>query len=721
MTSPPDSGTTEPGKRRSPGSLATLVEHLLARTGRLTSLVIRYLIIWVAQAAALLLLAGSFDSISVAGPEEALIVIGIGASVSATVLPSLIRYAVKLNPLLFPVISFLLTAWVLLLLDQALDGFRISNFLVAGLTAAVLTMVAAFMGSMLSISDDAAWRRFALGPVRARFANHDVMATDVPGFVFLEIDGLSEPALTAAMTAGYTPNLKHWLESGTHRLTGWETDLSSQTSASQAGILLGANDGIPAFRWYDRTLGRVVVSNRAGDAGMLQHRLSTGHGLLADGGASRGNLFSGDAPDSLFTFATVRNGSRTPTRQYYLFYSNVFNLSRTLALFISDIVLELVAATWQVVRNERPRIRRFGVYPLVRAATTSILRELNTFTIAGDILRGVPSMYTTYVAYDEVAHHSGILRGDTLRVLRQVDRDIGRLARVAMDAPRPYHLIVLSDHGQTQGATFRQRYGQTLGEVVSEGIGRESDGAEPRVLQDTDPNDEGWGNANALITDFLGRDTSDHPVMRRALRRQMRDGEVALHADDQLLEQVSDGDADRVLVLASGNLGLISFTGLPRRPTMEEITSLHPYLVQSLVEHPGIAFVAMTTNDRGAIVIGRAGVHGLDDAEVKGDDPLAPYGPHVANLIATSLRYENAPDILVIGTWWRDSDEVAAFEELVGSHGGLGGGQTRPFLLHPDALDPGTSPIVGSQALHHILKGWVVAAQSNHKEPRRGT
>jgi len=684
-----------------------------------SSLVIRYLIIWSTEATVLLLLASAFDSITVRDWREALIVIVIAAGVSATVLPLLLRNAVRLNPAFFPVISFILTAWILLLLDQLLDGFHIANFLVAGLTAAVLTTVAAFMGSLLSISDDGAWRHYALSPVRTRFADDGYTATEVPGFAFLEIDGLSEPALLAAMDAGYAPNLKHWLDSGTHRLTAWETDLSSQTSASQAGILLGQNTGVAAFRWYDRTRGRVIVSNRAGDAALIQHQLSTGNGLLADGGASRGNLFSGDAPDSLFTFSTLRNGSVKPTRQYYLFYSNLYNLARTLALFFSDIVRELVAAMWQLIRNERPRIRRFGVYPFVRAATTSILRELNTFTIAGDMLRGVPSMYTTYVAYDEVAHHSGILRGDALRVLRQIDRDIGRLARVAEEAPRPYHLIVLSDHGQTQGATFRQRYGQTLGEIVSKAIQQHPDGERPEVLQEDDPNDEGWGILNALITDFLRRDTSDHPVMRRALRHRMRDGEVTLHPTiDEELETVSRGSADRVLVLASGNLGLVSFTHAPRRLTMEEVGRIHPDLIPTLVEHPGIAFMAMATNDRGPVVVGKGGIHGLADGEVKGKDPLACYSPNAPGLIATSLSYDSAPDILLVSTWWRETDEVAAFEELVGSHGGLGGGQTRPFLLAPVGLDTGPDPIVGAQALHHVLKGWIVATQGRGKARR---
>src|SRR5699024_418411 len=115
---------------------------------------------------------------------------------------------------------------------------------------------------------------------------------DGHGFAFLEIDGLAEPVLRDAMERGYTPHLRAWIERGTHTLSGWDCDLSSQTSASQAGILLGTNRDVPAFRWYDKTLGRVVVSNRPRDAAMLEDLLSDDEGLLIDDGASRGNLFS---------------------------------------------------------------------------------------------------------------------------------------------------------------------------------------------------------------------------------------------------------------------------------------------------------------------------------------------------------------------------------------------------------------------------------------------
>ena len=46
--------------------------------------------------------------------------------------------------------------------------------------------------------------------------------------------------------------MARWLEDGTHRLAEWEPDLSSQTGASQAGILLGSNEDIVAFRWVEK-------------------------------------------------------------------------------------------------------------------------------------------------------------------------------------------------------------------------------------------------------------------------------------------------------------------------------------------------------------------------------------------------------------------------------------------------------------------------------------
>ncbi len=51
-------------------------------------------------------------------------------------------------------------------------------------------------------------------------------------------------------------------------------------------------------------------------------------------------------------------------------------------------------------------------------------------------------------------------------------------------------------------------------------------------------------------------------------------------------------------------------------------------------------------------------------------------------------------------------EQGCAFEELISFHGGLGGPQTRPFLLYPVELPVPPEPIVGAASVHEVLSGW---------------
>jgi hypothetical protein len=51
-------------------------------------------------------------------------------------------------------------------------------------------------------------------------------------------------------------------------------------------------------------------------------------------------------------------------------------------------------------------------------------------------------------------------------------------------------------------------------------------------------------------------------------------------------------------------------------------------------------------------------------------------------------------------------DEGCAFEELISFHGGIGGEQTRPFILAPVTLPAPTTPLVGAERVHEVLAGW---------------
>ena len=145
-------------------------------------------------------------------------------------------------------------------------------------------------------------------------------------------------------------------------------------------------------------------------------------------------------------------------------------------------------------------------------------------------------------------------------------------------------------------------------------------------------------------------------------------------------------DAANVVVLASGNLGLISFPGWKERMTYEQIADAYPDLLPGLVGHEGIGFVMVHSEHDGGLVIGAEGMHYLATGRVVGKDPLAPFGPNAARHLRRTDGFGNAPDILVNSFYDPATGEVAAFEELVGCHGGLGGTQTQPFVLYPGGL-----------------------------------
>ena len=413
--------------------------------------------------------------------------------------------------------------------------------------------------------------------------------TDVPGVVFLEIDGLAHDVLRRALRDGNAPVLARWMHDGGYRLEGWETDWSSQTGACQAGLLHGSDDDMPAFRWWEKDTGRAIVTNHPRDAAEIERRRSDGRGLLHADGASRANILSGDAPHSMLTMSTVLDRKRQGRlgQDYFAYFASPYGVARTLLRVIGEVFVERWSAIQQVRRDVRPRIKRDWKYALVRAYATVIQLDLQVAAVTADVLAGRPVIYTTFLAYDEVAHHSGIERPDTLAVLRKVDQAIDRIAAAVEHAPRPYRLVVLSDHGQSQGATFRQRYGEGLEDIVGRFAG---DG---EVRAEDAHSDEGLASFNAGVSEVASRDTPVGHAVRTAAGKRLDD------APDPSIPEVS--------VMASGNLGIISFPREPGRVTLEQLAERRPGLLDALRAHPGIAFVLVRSEHLGPVVLGPRG------------------------------------------------------------------------------------------------------------------
>ena len=572
-----------------------------------------------------------------------LLVAGVGAVLRPLLLVGIVALG-GWGAMLFGVVAQIVVIVVALELDPAERISGLPSLVIAAILAVVF---AAIIDWMLDSGTDDTFvkeaKRLMRGVRRrrARRAGGRLLTLrrpgpgTEPGLLMVQFDGLSEPVLRWAVRAGNLPTLGHWLRSGSHSMRGWHTGLPSTTPASQAGILHGATRQIPGFRWYEKDAGKLMVSSRPRDAAVIEPRLSDGRGLLRDGGVSIGNAFSGDAAVNLLTVSHAALPGRS-ARGWAAFMASPYGFTRAIVLGVGEVFTELHQARLQRRRNLLPRVSRSGAFLALRPASM-LLRDVNISLIAEQMARGAPSIYCDLVDYDEVAHHAGPARPESMRQLESLDRMLGVLERLAPEAARRYHIVVLSDHGQSQGATFRQRFGETLDEVV---------------------------------------------------------------------ERYSEGSGDPLLVVSSGNLSLLYLTQFPHRTSRTEIDRAYPKLIPGLAAHPGVGLVVVRDDD-GPIAIGTSGVHRLRDQIVEGVDPLLPYGPHARADLLRHQESTHVGDLVLISSVDPVTEEVAAFEELVGSHGGLGGWQTEAVLVHPARWPLGRPEMDGPDAVHHQLVEWL--------------
>jgi hypothetical protein len=147
------------------------------------------------------------------------------------------------------------------------------------------------------------------------------------------------------------------------------------------------------------------------------------------------------------------------------------------------------------------------------------------------------------------------------------------------------------------------------------------------------------------------------------------------------------------------------------RLTREEIDQRHPELIPALRAHPHVGWLLVRSREHGALVLGANGEHRLADGHVEGSDPLSAFSSTAAQHLARTDRFGNVADIMVGSFYDPVLEEGCAFEELISFHGGLGGPQTRPFILSPPRLPLGNDAIVGAAAVHELLWSWRRALQ----------
>jgi uncharacterized membrane protein YvlD (DUF360 family) len=634
---------------------------------------VRLVVSWLVSAAALLIAAAIVPGVSIEGFWGALTAALLIGVLNAVLPPIVAALRLPFMALLGFVVVLVLDALMLQLAAEIRpEAISVDDFGWALLAALVMSAVSVVLAVIVGTNDDDTYTLQVVRRVAKRQGG--ATRTDTPGIVYLEIDGLASPVLRRAMRDGNAPNMARWMSEGSYVLTEWEPDLSSQTGASQAGILLGSNHDIPAFRWVDKASGRIIACSGPDDCAEIERERATGIGLLTNGGSSRGNLLSGEADEVILTVSRI-SAEKKANPGYRAFFANGFNVTRSLVLFVWEIVLEVTAAMRARRRDVRPRGHRGGIYPLLRATMCVVVRDLIVYGVLTDMMRGRPAIYATFSSYDEVAHHSGLERSDTLEALRKLDQQFGRIENARRYAPRPYEIVVLSDHGQTQGATFKQRNGYGLDELVSRSV--ETGGVASMA---------GGDEQHAMAGLAFAEATGGGKTAEKATKSQV--GERA------------------TVVLGSGNLGLVYLMHEPRRLTLEEIDERHPRLLPALREHPHVGWILVQSRDHGAVALGAVGINYLEQGRVDGEDPLAPFGPNAAHHLRRTDGFPHVGDLMIGSFYDPELDEGCAFEELISFHGGLGGPQTEPFILHPASLPAPDDEIVGAEQVHALLLNW---------------
>lgn len=379
------------------------------------SALLRVIVVWVVSTLTMMLLAGVLPDFKLTSDNgdsitRVALTAGWGAGafglLGALVWPLVVRAFLLVPALVLGLLVFFLNGSLLLLALRLIPtGRGAADPETAVIVAAVMSAVASATSTALAVRDDDAYRRrLSRLALRRRRRRGGGAAPTPPGIVFIQLDGVGERVLRDAVAQGLMPTVGAWLRD-THRLTPWRTDWSSQTGASQLGILHGSTFDVPAFRWYEKESGEVMVSNRPASAVELQRRAveRTGDGgLLTLDGASRGNLFSGGADQvALVLTAAARRGRRNRSRAgYFAYFSDPANAVRTAVSFVAEVGLEIAQSTRARLRKQTPRIGRGGLYPLIRAFATVVERDVVVAAVMGDMLAGRTAVYADLVAYD---------------------------------------------------------------------------------------------------------------------------------------------------------------------------------------------------------------------------------------------------------------------------------------------------------------------------------
>jgi hypothetical protein len=534
----------------------------------------------------------------------------------------------------------------------------------------------------------------------------------------LQIDALAYSDLRRALELGLCPTIARLLREG-FALRRWFCGLPSATPYCQAGMFHGENGGIPAFRFYDKAARKVITCNAPHGVQYIRDRIHS-PGALA-GGSSYVNLLDGDAQTVAFTVATREKISvyrrLGGTRMALLMLLHPIRMARMVFQGAYEWLLE----EWERTRGEiAGRVTHSeGIFPFIRILSNVVIRELQTMAILLDVYLGVPVIYSTFMQYDELAHHFGPSSKQALVDLRRTDARISEIWRMAQLAGgRGYDLVILSDHGMTPALSYRVRFGESLGATVQRlldeapATGKPAPRALASFAEDTE-----YADIGPEVVEAVAQLTPASFGARKGIRR-FRDWLRSRYGLREIIfpEKYRVDRTHDVIVTYSSCLALVYFAATEHRLTHQEILADGRWskLYERLISHPGIGLVA-TLSPGGVTLAGKRGLAVLRDGQLEvtsGKNPLEIFGtePYVLRAVESLVRQPNAGDCMLFGAY--DGYDIISFDDQVGAHGSAGGDQVYPFIIAPEKLGLANEALEDARDIHRTVLARYAAANA---------
>ncbi len=446
--------------------------------------------------------------------------------------------------------------------------------------------------------------------------------------LIIQFDGVSYPVMNLLIKRGYLPYIKSMIHDDGYHVHELFAGIPCTTPAAQMGILYGVGDLFTGFWIYDKSHRRFIAAKAPETIPIIERvARSRRKESLADITDTISIIFGGKSKDSVAVSRLTKRFYRDP-RMLQLLFTYVRNPVRLPFLLLRMAVLATVARHQGKIAARRGMSERYTRGLLLgRIAEEGLVGEVAHFYTKRSLKHKKPVVYTDFVGYDNLAHHVGPFDRFTLMYASLFDSYVRSLMGYIQRHNLEYEVVILSDHGQTPSTPISEREQGYIGDIIR--------GMYPGVH---------IAEQRSGLVSTVSRDTD-------------------------------------LVVINSGGLASIYNVADERRQARSQLETAYPDFCEKMSNVPSVGFVL--ARDHGKEWIIRDGKT-MQLTKRTVSEVVKDISPNVhekvLNQMKKILHSPYAADVYLFASMI-EKNHTVSFEPQWGTHGGIGGDQTRNFIM----------------------------------------